>query len=195
MNFMKYVSSVLVLSLLNLSAIASLSVVAQADVTSSLAGEKLFIKISKISDGATPDDTRIKFEKCQIENPTACDPIGSRDYSFRELREQRDVLVKEAEKEGALGFSPFIGALLGVVGGAGTGGVAGGYTGAALAGAGEFASLGGAVVGLFIGGVVVAVIGGIVVYKIVRHHKKKKAKKMSKHKRKKRSRLNRHKKK
>jgi hypothetical protein len=172
MNCMKSVSSILVLSLLTLSA--------HADVTSSLAGEKLFIKISKTSDGASPEDTRIKFEKCQSENPAACDPIGSRDYSFRELREQREVLVKEAEKEGAVGFSPFIGALLGVVGGAGTGGVAGGYTGAALAGSGEFASLGGAIVGLFMGAVVVAVVGGIVVYKVVRHHKKKKAKKLDK---------------
>jgi len=172
MNCMKSVSSILVLSLLTLSA--------HADVTSSLAGEKFFIKVSKTSDGASPEDTRIKFEKCQTENPTACDPIGSRDYSFRELREQREVLVKEAEKEGAVGFSPFLGALLGVVGGAGTGGVAGGYTGAALAGSGEFAALGGAVVGLFMGAVVVAVVGGIVVYKVVRHHKKKKAKKLDK---------------
>jgi hypothetical protein len=170
MNCMKSVSSILVLSLLTFSA--------HADVTSSLTGEKLFIKISKTSDGASPEDTRIKFEKCQVENPTVCDPIGTRDYSFRELREQREVLAKEAEKEGAVGFSPFIGALLGIVGGAGTGGVAGGYTGGALAGSGEFAALGGVVVGLFMGAVVVAVVGGIVVYKVVRHHKKKKAKKL-----------------
>jgi hypothetical protein len=176
----KSVSSALVLSLLNFAFSINLPHSARADITSSLAGEKLFIKVSKTVEGSTIGDTRIKFEECQIENPTACNPIGARDYSISELSDQREVLQRAAEKEGAVGFSPFLGAILGTVGGAVGGVYAGGFTGVAIVGqSAGFAALGGAVAGALLGGAVVAVVGGIVVYKVVRHHKKKKAKKLA----------------
>lgn len=177
MSFTKSISSVLVFSLLNLTISTALPHFAGADVTGSLTGEKFFIKISRTLEGEHPDDTRIEFEECQVENPTECNPIGSRDYSIGELRAQHELLTKEAEKEGSAGVSSVLGAILGSVGGAGTGVYAGAATGAAVTAPG-FVGLGAAVAGAFIGAAVVAVAGGIVVYKIIRHHKKKKAKKL-----------------
>lgn len=179
MDFKRSTAFVLILSLLHLTLIGGFSLSARADITSSVTGEKFFIKVSRTTEGTNPDDTRIKFEECQTENPTACEQIGSRDYSIRELQEQRELLLTEAQKEGRMGFSGAVGRILGVIGGMGAVGVAGGEIAGAFAGDSD-AAIGVVAVGMLAGIIVGAVAGGIIVSKIIRHHKKKKADKLNK---------------